>query len=69
DGLILRVYEPAGRRGDFALTLPEDWSASEPLNILEEPMDRGVGAELRPFEVRTWRLRYAPALAATEDAS
>jgi alpha-mannosidase len=59
DGLVLRVYEPAGRRGDFRLEPPEGWSVSGPLNILEEPMDRGPGAELRPFEVRTWRLTRA----------
>ncbi|WP_413989572.1 alpha-mannosidase [Labrys okinawensis] len=55
-GLILRVYEPAGRRGDFNLALAGGWSAQGPLNILEEAMDRGDGADLRPFEVRSWRL-------------
>jgi alpha-mannosidase len=55
-GLILRVYEPAGRRGGFAPLPPEGWSISGPLNILEEPMERGEGDELRPFEIRTWRL-------------
>ena len=56
DGLILRVYEPAGRRGDFRLILAEGWHEAGPVNILEEPMDRGPGADLRPFEVRSWRL-------------
>lgn len=56
NGLILRVYEPAGRRGPFAVTLPEGWSISDALSILEEPMERGPGPDLRPFEVRTWRL-------------
>jgi alpha-mannosidase len=55
-GLVLRVYEPAGARGAFALTLPEGWSASGPISLLEEPMDRDPGPDLRPFEVRSWRL-------------
>jgi alpha-mannosidase len=57
DGLILRVYEPSGRRGDFGFTLPEAWDLSGPLSILEEPMERPEGPDLRPFEVRSWRLR------------
>ncbi|MDC9825438.1 glycoside hydrolase family 38 C-terminal domain-containing protein [Devosia sp. ZB163] len=56
DGLILRVYEPSGRRGEFAVTAPSGWEVSGSLNILEEPMDRGEGAALRPFEVRSWRI-------------
>ena len=55
DGLILRVYEPAGRRGPFAVALPDGWSASGPLSILEEPMDAPPDA-LKPFEVKSWRL-------------
>jgi alpha-mannosidase len=56
EGLVLRVYEPAGRRGDFSLELPGGWKLSGPLTLLEEPMARGPGAELRPFEIRSWRL-------------
>jgi alpha-mannosidase len=56
DGLIVRVYEPAGRRGDFSLELPDGWMASSALSILEELMAREPGPDLRPFEVRTWRL-------------
>jgi alpha-mannosidase len=59
NGLILRVYEPSGRRGDFTVGVPDGWTLGEPLNILEEPMDRGEGAELRPFEVRSWRIAKA----------
>jgi len=55
-GLIFRVFEPSGRRGDFALKVPEGWSVSGPLSIMEEPMERCEGAELRPFELRTWRV-------------
>ncbi len=55
-GLILRVYEPAGRRGAFAVGAPEGWAIEGPLNILEEELDRGPDADLSPFEIRTWRL-------------
>ncbi len=56
DGLVFRVYEPAGRRGDFVVRPPEGWSVSGSLSILEEPMERGEGPDLRPFEVRSWQL-------------
>jgi len=55
-GLILRLYEPAGRRGDLNLALAEGWREAGSVSILEEPMDRGPGPDLRPFEVRSWRL-------------
>lgn len=54
-GLILRVWEPAGRRGDFALDLPEGWRAEGPVSILKEPM-AGDTCGLKPFEVKSWRL-------------
>jgi alpha-mannosidase len=53
-GLVLRVYEPAGRRGDFAVTA-EGWSATA-VTIMEEPQARDAAAELMPFEVRSWKL-------------
>jgi alpha-mannosidase len=55
-GLVLRVYEPAGRRGDFSVQVPDGWRLSEAVNLLEERFDRGPGAALRPFEIRSWRL-------------
>jgi alpha-mannosidase len=54
--VVLRVYEPAGRRGDFTVTAPAGWTVGEPLDLLEEPRERGPGAELRPFEIRSWRV-------------
>jgi len=56
-GVVLRVYEPAGRRGAFAVTAPQGFKLGEAINIMEEPMDRGAGAALRPFEVRSWRVQ------------
>ncbi|HEV7276705.1 MAG TPA: glycoside hydrolase family 38 C-terminal domain-containing protein [Devosiaceae bacterium] len=54
--LIFRVYEPAGRRGDLALTLPAGWREGGTVSILEEPMQRPEGPALLPFELRSWRL-------------
>jgi alpha-mannosidase len=56
-GLVLRIYEPAGGRGAFGLSLPEGWAASGPLNLLEETMQRDEPHDLMPFEVRSWRLQ------------
>jgi alpha-mannosidase len=55
-GLVLRVYEPAGRRGDFAVFAPQGWTVGDAIDLLEEPRERGPGADLRPFEIRSWRL-------------
>ena len=38
EGLVFRVYEPAGRRGDFTIIAP-GWPAS-PVTIMEEPQSR-----------------------------
>lgn len=58
-GLVLRLYEPAGRRGSLSLTLPPGWKASGALNILEEPMERAGPADIMPFEIRTFGLKKA----------
>ncbi|MGO7815559.1 glycosyl hydrolase-related protein, partial [Rhizobium ruizarguesonis] len=59
DGVILRLYEPAGRLGSLALDLPSGWKASQPLNIREEPMERKGPADIMPFEIRTWKRQKA----------
>lgn len=56
DGLVLRVYEPAGARGPFSVAAPAGWRIGAPLSILEEPMERVGAADLMPFEIRSWRL-------------
>ncbi|MCI5077796.1 glycoside hydrolase family 38 C-terminal domain-containing protein [Oricola sp.] len=56
DGLVLRVYEPAGRRGAFDFTLPDGWTGGRAINILEERMPRERPHALMPFELRSWRL-------------
>ncbi len=55
DGLVLRIYEPAGGRGAVTLALPQGWTNAGAVNVLEEPMD-ATGA-IRPFELRSWRLK------------
>jgi alpha-mannosidase len=57
DGLILRVYEPAGARGRFALRLPEGWRDAGPVDLLEQPGAPKAEGWLSPFEVRSWRLK------------
>ncbi|HXT06722.1 MAG TPA: glycoside hydrolase family 38 C-terminal domain-containing protein [Roseiarcus sp.] len=54
DGLVLRVYEPAGARGAALPALAEGWTAA-PVDLLERPV--AAGAEIGPFEVKSWRLR------------
>lgn len=56
DGLVLRVYEPAGARGVFDVALPPGWRLGTPVTLLEEPAERQDGPALRPFEVRSWRV-------------
>jgi alpha-mannosidase len=57
DGLILRVYEPAGARGRFAHRLPEGWRDAGPADLLEQPSAPKAEGWLSPFEVRSWRLK------------
>lgn len=57
DGLVLRLYEPAGRRGDLTVAPPAGWALSGPLDILEEPLERKGPQAIMPFEVRTWKIR------------
>ncbi len=54
-GLVFRVYEPAGRRGDFAVKAP-GWS-TEAVTIMEEPQKRTAASDLMPFEIRSWKLK------------
>jgi alpha-mannosidase len=54
-GLVLRVYEPAGARGIVRVAPPRGWRIAGPVDILERPVE--APEELRPFEVRSWRLR------------
>lgn len=55
DALVLRVYEPAGRRGAFAFMPPDDFAVSGPLTLMEEPFAEPVtDGALAPFAVLSW---------------
>ncbi|HVA88530.1 MAG TPA: alpha-mannosidase [Chloroflexota bacterium] len=66
DGLIVRVYDCANRRGPVTLQFGRSLSSAEAVTILEEP-DREAGTltlagdrlhcDLLPFQVRSFRVR------------
>ena len=58
DGLILRLYEPAGARGPITITPPPGWTLAGEVNLLEDPI-QPPSPLIRPFEIRSWRLRRA----------
>ena len=59
EGLILRVYEPAGARGPVALGLPAGWREAGAVDLMERASVPKAEGWLSPFEVRSWRLRRA----------
>lgn len=56
DGFVLRLYEPAGRRGALNFTLPDGWQIGDALTIMEEPTDQPKRQSLNPFEVGSWKI-------------
>ena len=56
DGLILRVYESAGGRGPVAIEPPQGWTVAGEVNLLEDAI-AAPAETIRPFEIRSWRLR------------
>jgi alpha-mannosidase len=56
NGLILRVYEPAGGRGLFAFRPPPGWRNAGAVDILEQASEPKAAHGLTPFEIRSWRL-------------
>jgi len=56
DGLILRVYESAGGRGPIAIDPPKGWTVAGEVSLLEDAIE-SPGSRIRPFEIRSWRLR------------
>jgi alpha-mannosidase len=67
DGLILRIYEPYGRRGPVRFRFGQPATSIERVNLLEEPVDEEpleltdggstLKFNVRPFEVVTLRIR------------
>jgi alpha-mannosidase len=58
DGLILRVYEPAGARGPIDIEPPEGWKVMGEVNLLEDAIGK-PSVFIRPFEIRSFRLSPA----------
>jgi alpha-mannosidase len=53
--LILRTYEPAGARGKISLGLPDGWSLSEEVDLLEDSVGP-AGLDVLPFKLHSWRI-------------
>ena len=63
DGVILRVYEAEGRRGDVTVTLPEQVRSVAENDLMEEPAEGSVSLDgdrftfgIKPYEVKTFRI-------------
>ena len=63
DGVILRMYEAEGRRGDVTVILPQESKSVTENNLMEEPAETCLTHEgnaftftIKPFEVRTFRI-------------
>jgi len=56
DGLILRLYEPSGARGPITVEPPPGWRVVGEASLLEDAID-APAETIRPFEVRSFRLR------------
>lgn len=59
NGLIFRVYEPQGSRGDVDLRLPDGWRAVAEVDVLERARGEPE-THFTPFQVRSWHLEKAP---------
>lgn len=68
DGLVLRVYEAHGGRGRATVRLPFEVASVGTVDLMERPTDAdgpvsledgALAFDLRPFEIRTFRLRPA----------
>ena len=56
-GLILRVYEPAGARGEVECVAPEGWEFASELDLLERERVGSPEYGFTPFQVRSWLLK------------
>jgi alpha-mannosidase len=55
-GPVLRLYEPAGARGEAAVALPGGWRLGEAVDLLEEPQADASDTRFLPFQARSWRI-------------
>jgi alpha-mannosidase len=58
EGLVLRVYEPAGGRGAIEVVPPPDWRVAGEVNLMEDALGAGDPA-IGPFQIRSFRLARA----------
>jgi alpha-mannosidase len=70
DGLIVRLYEAHNQRGRCSITFTTDILSAQESNLLEEPIgdagdteytDNRLDFQVRPFEIKTFRVRLAQA--------
>jgi alpha-mannosidase len=67
DGLIVRLYEAHNQRGGGTLTFLTALLSAQECNLLEEPLNEvscqgnTLSFQVRPFEIKTFRVRLAPA--------
>ncbi len=55
NGLVMRVYEPAGARGVVKVQPPVGWQRAEAVDLLERPLTMRVDG-VGPFQIASWRL-------------
>ncbi len=66
DGLIVRLYEAHNQRGRGTLTFATSILSAQECNLLEEPINNvsyqgnTLPFQVRPFEIKTFRIRLAP---------
>jgi alpha-mannosidase len=66
DGLIVRLYEAHNQRGRGTLTFVTPLLSAQECNLLEEPLndvscqENTLSFQVRPFEIKTFRVRLAP---------
>lgn len=66
DGWILRCYEAHGGRGNVRVRFDQPLAQVGTCNLVEEPGEEievqgnSFGFTIRPFEIKSFRLRFAP---------
>ncbi len=66
DGLVVRLYEAHNQRGRGTLTFATAILSAQECNLLEEPVNdvsyqgNTLPFQVRPFEIKTFRIRLAP---------
>ncbi len=68
DGLILRLYEWAGKQNDVHITVPDGATGAAIVNLMEQPDGSSLAlnggnqivAPIHPYEILTIRVNYSP---------